>query len=41
MELHPGRSGKRVTIRKQTVAIGLSQARRKGARVPSEGSSKR
>jgi len=27
-------SGKRVTSRKQTVAIGLSEAREKGARVP-------
>ena len=27
-------SGKRVTSRKQAVAIGLSEAREKGARVP-------
>lgn len=29
-----GRSRKRVTSRKQAIAIGLSEARRKGARVP-------
>ena len=28
------RSGKRVTSRKQAIAIGLSEARKKGARVP-------
>jgi hypothetical protein len=27
-------SGKKVTSRKQAIAIGLSQARKKGARVP-------
>jgi hypothetical protein len=27
-------SGKRVTSRKQAIAIGLSEAREKGARVP-------
>ena len=27
-------SGKRVTSRKQAIAIGLSEARRKGAKVP-------
>jgi uncharacterized protein DUF6496 len=32
--LRSGRSGKRVTSRKQAIAIGLSQARRSGARVP-------
>ena len=32
--LHSGRSGKKVTSDKQAVAIGLSQARREGARVP-------
>jgi hypothetical protein len=32
--LKSGRSGKRVTSRKQAVAIGLSEARKKGARVP-------
>ncbi len=29
-----GRSGKRVTSRRQAIAIGLSEARRKGAKVP-------
>lgn len=33
-KLHSGRSGKRVTSRKQAVAIGLSQARRAGGKVP-------
>ena len=32
--LRSGRSGKRVTSRKQAIAIGLSQARRSGAKVP-------
>ena len=32
--LTSGRSGKKVTSRKQAVAIGLSEARKKGARVP-------
>jgi hypothetical protein len=32
--LRSGRSGKRVTSRKQAIAIGLSEARREGARVP-------
>jgi Family of unknown function (DUF6496) len=32
--LKSGRSGKKVTSRKQAVAIGLSEARKKGARVP-------
>jgi len=32
--LRSGRSGKRVTSRKQAIAIGLSEARKKGARVP-------
>lgn len=32
--LKSGRSGKKVTSRKQAVAIGLSQARRSGAKVP-------
>ena len=32
--LKSGRSGKRVTSRKQAVAIGLSQARKRGAKVP-------
>jgi len=33
--LKSGRSGKRVTSRKQAIAIGLSEARKKGAKVPS------
>ncbi len=33
-KLRSGRSGKQVTSRKQAVAIGLSQARREGTRVP-------
>ena len=32
--LKSGGSGKKVTSRKQAVAIGLSEARRKGAKVP-------
>ena len=32
--LKSGKSGKRVTSRKQAIAIGLSEARKKGARVP-------
>jgi hypothetical protein len=32
--LHSGRSGKKVTSRKQAVAIGLSEARRAGGKVP-------
>ena len=32
--LKSGRSGKTVTNRKQAVAIGLSEARKKGERVP-------
>jgi hypothetical protein len=33
-ELKSGRSGKKVTSRKQAIAIGLSEARKEGARVP-------
>ena len=33
--LKSGRSGRRVTSRKQAIAIGLSEARKKGAKVPS------
>ena len=33
-KLRSGRSGKRVTSRKQAIAIGLSEARRAGAKVP-------
>jgi hypothetical protein len=32
--LRSGRSGKKVTDRKQAIAIGLSEARRSGAKVP-------
>jgi hypothetical protein len=32
--LKSGRSGKKVTGRKQAIAIGLSEARRAGAKVP-------
>ena len=32
--LRSGRSGKKVKSRKQAIAIGLSQARRSGAKVP-------
>ena len=37
-ELKSGRSGKKVTSRKQAIAIGLSEARERGAKVPSKGS---
>jgi hypothetical protein len=33
-QLRSGGSGKKVTSRKQAVAIGLSQARREGGKVP-------
>lgn len=33
-ELKSGSSGKKVTSRKQAVAIGLNEARREGAKVP-------
>ena len=39
--LRSGRSGKKVTSRKQAIAIGLSEARRSGAKVPRKGGSKR
>ena len=32
--LKSGKSGKKVTSRKQAIAIGLSEARKKGAKVP-------
>jgi hypothetical protein len=32
--LRSGRSGKKVTSREQAIAIGLSEARRAGAKVP-------
>jgi len=37
--LKSGRSGKKVTSRKQAIAIGLSEARRAGTRVPRKKSS--
>src|SRR5262245_59401143 len=39
--LRSGRSGKRVTSRKQAIAIGLSEARRAGGKVPRRRSSKK
>jgi hypothetical protein len=38
--LKSGRSGTRVTSRKQAIAIGLSEARESGAKVPSRGRSR-
>ncbi len=38
-KLRSGRSGKKVTSRKQAIAIGLSEARRAGAKVPRKKSS--
>ena len=38
-ELRSGRSGKKVTSRKQAIAIGLSEARKAGAKVPKKKSS--
>lgn len=38
--LKSGRSGKKVTSRKQAIAIGLSEARREGAKVPARPSAK-
>ena len=35
-ELKSGKSKKKVTSKKQAVAIGLSEARKKGAKVPSK-----
>ncbi len=37
--LKSGRSGKKVTSKKQAIAIGLSQARKAGAKVPRKNSS--
>jgi hypothetical protein len=33
-KLKSGRSGKKVTSRKQAIAIGLSEARKQGSKVP-------
>ena len=38
--LRSGSSGKKVTSRKHAIAIGLSEARRAGARVPSQRTSR-
>ena len=38
-KLKSGKSGKKVTSRKQAIAIGLSEARRSGAKVPRKTSS--
>ena len=40
-KLKSGRSGKKVTSRKQAIAIGLSEARKAGAKVPRRKSSKK
>jgi hypothetical protein len=39
--LKSGRSGKKVKSRKQAIAIGLSEARREGAKVPKKSAKKR
>ena len=38
-ELKNGKFGKKVTNRKQAIAIGLSEARKKGAKVPAKAKS--
>src|SRR6185503_14623833 len=38
--LKSGRSGKKVTSKKQAIAIGLSEARQEGAKVPKKSSKK-
>lgn len=40
-KLKSGRSGKKVTSRKQAIAIGLSEARKAGAKVPKKKASKK
>jgi hypothetical protein len=40
-KLRSGRSGKKVTSRKQAIAIGLSEARKAGAKVPKKRSASR
>jgi hypothetical protein len=40
-KLKSGGSGKKVTSRKQAIAIGLSEARRKGKKVPRKGASRK
>jgi hypothetical protein len=39
--LKSGRSGKKVTSKKQAIAIGLSEARKEGAKVPRKKSTKK
>ena len=39
--LKSGGSGRKVTSRKQAIAIGLSEARREGAKVPKKSSKKK
>ena len=39
--LKSGRSGRKVKSRKQAIAIGLSEARREGAKVPKKAAKKR
>src|ERR1700748_2988364 len=40
-QLKSGRSGKKVTSRKQAIAIGLSEARKAGGKVPKKAASKK
>ena len=40
-KLKSGKSGKLVESRQQAIAIGLSEARKKGAKVPKKASSKK
>ena len=39
--LKSGKSGKKVTSKKQAIAIGVSEARKAGGKVPKKGSSKK
>ena len=39
--LRSGGSGKKVTSKKQAIAIGLSEARREGGKVPKKGAAKK
>jgi hypothetical protein len=39
-DLKSGKSGKKVTNPKQAIAIGLSEARKKGAKVPAKSKKK-
>ena len=40
-KLKSGRSGKKVTSRKQAIAIGLSEARQEGGKAPKKAASKK